>query len=96
MENLTTESIVQRKDDQLLVSQLGEDLVIMDMANGTYLSLNKTARIIWELVETPVKIEDIVRSLMSRFSIEEKTCTFETISFLSKIANQKALKIDGC
>lgn len=67
---------------------------MMDMENGTYPNLNRTGSIIRELVKNPVRVEDIVRNLMARFSIDEGTCTSEMINFLSKIANQEALMLE--
>ena len=66
---------------------------MMDLQNGFYLSFNKTARIIWELIEKPVKIRDLIQRLTDRFRIGEETCTSETIKFFPKIAEQKAFKI---
>jgi len=51
MKNFSIDSVVQRKDDHLIISVLGDDWVMMDIENGAYLSLNKTGRIIWELIE---------------------------------------------
>jgi len=94
MKNFSIDSVVQRKDDHLIISELGDDWVMMDIENGAYLSLNKTGRIIWELIEKPVKIEDIINNLMSRFGIDEGTCTSETLTFLNRISEQKVLEIE--
>nr|WP_319573281.1 PqqD family peptide modification chaperone [uncultured Draconibacterium sp.] len=93
MKNFSIDSVVQRKDDHLIISELGDDLVMMDIENGAYLSLNKTGRIIWEMIGKPVKVEDLIQSLTERFRIDEDVCIPETIGFLSQIAEQKALEI---
>ncbi|MFA7042859.1 MAG: PqqD family peptide modification chaperone [Bacteroidales bacterium] len=93
MKTISIDSLVQRKDSNLIISELDDDLIMMDMESGSYLSLNKTGRIIWEQLEQPVLVGDLIQQLMKRFSIDEKTCTTETIAFLNKIAGQKALRI---
>ena len=93
MTKLTSDDIVQRKDDQLIISELDEDLVMMDLLNGSYLSLNRTGRIIWEQIEKPSRIKDIIMYLTNRFGIDEETCKSETLSFLEEVAEQKVLKI---
>ena len=93
MKTISIDSLVQRKDYNLIISELDDDLVMMDTENGSYLSLNKTGRIIWEQLEQPVLIGDLIQHLMNRFSVDEKTCAAETLDFLNKIERQKALLI---
>lgn len=87
------DSRVQRQDNNLIISELGSDLVMMDVENGSYLSLNKTGRIIWEQLENPILVANLIKYLMNRFPVDEKTCTAETLDFLTKISCQKALSI---
>jgi hypothetical protein len=93
MNTISIDSRVQRKDSNLIISELDNDLVMMDIESGSYLSLNKTGRIIWEHIEKPILICDLIQQLMNRFSVDEKTCTTETLDFLNKIERQKALFI---
>ncbi|MCK9625813.1 MAG: PqqD family peptide modification chaperone [Bacteroidales bacterium] len=93
MKTISIDSLVQRKDNDLIVSELDDDLVMMDIESGSYLSLNKTGRIIWEQLEQPVLVGNLIQHLMNRFSVDEKICTIETLDFLNKIERQKALLI---
>ncbi len=93
MKSISVDSLVQRNDSNLIISELGDDLVMMDIENGSYLSLNKTGRIIWEQLEQPIVVVELIQKLMNRFSVDEKTCTTETIDFLNKIERQKVLLI---
>ena len=95
MKNFCMDSVVHRKDDHLLVSKLGDDLVMMDIENGAYLSLNKTGRIIWEQIESPAKVRDIIQTLTGLFEVDEEMCKSETFSFLEKLAERKAVEIDS-
>jgi hypothetical protein len=93
MKTISFDSLVQRNDSNLIISELDNDLVMMDIENGSYLSLNKTGRVIWEQLEQPVLVGDLIQHLMNRFSVDEKTCATETLDFLDKIERQKALSI---
>ena len=93
MQKLTINTVVKRKDEKLITSELDNELVMMDLENGNYLNLNKTARIIWELIDKPIMIKDIVSNLTSRFNINEEKCQNETITFLNKLSDQKALEV---
>ena len=93
MKTISLESRVQRNDSNLIISELDDDLVMMDIENGSYLSFNKTGRIIWEQIERPILVSDLIQLFMKRFSVNEDICTKETLDFLKKIAEQKALTI---
>lgn len=93
MKTISVESRVQRKDNNLIISVLDEDLVMMDIESGSYITFNKTGRIIWEQIEYPVLVADLIQELMKRFSVNENICTSDTIDFLTKITEQKALSI---
>jgi hypothetical protein len=93
MKAITTDSHIQRDDRNLIISELDDDLVMMNIESGSYLSVNKTGRIIWDKLEQPIVVNDLIKQLRSQFSVDELTCTTETLAFLNKIAEQKALKI---
>jgi hypothetical protein len=93
MKTISIDSLVQRNDSNLIISELDNDLVMMDIENGSYLSLNKTGRIIWEQLEQPIAVGELIQQLMNRFLVDEKTCAAETLDFLDKIERQKALSI---
>jgi len=93
MKTIYVNSLVQRTDSNLIISELDNDLVMMDIESGSYLSLNKTGRIIWKQLVQPTLVADLIKNLVNRFSVDEKTCTEETLDFLNKIAGQKALAI---
>lgn len=93
MNNLSINSIVQRKDDHLIVSELDNEMVMMDLKSGSYLSLNPTGCIIWNMIEEPIGINEIIEKLTNKFSVDYLTCTEETIKFLNSLAEKKALRI---
>ncbi len=92
---LTLSTTVKRNEDRLLISKVDDELIMMDIDEGSYISLNATGTIIWERIKEPIKIEDIVRYLTERFGIDTEICTKETLSFLNNINNLKGLQINS-
>lgn len=90
---LTINTIVKRKEDQLLISKVDDELLMMDIVNGAYISLNNTGSIIWEYIKEPVRIEEVIQYLTERFGVDTETCTHETLAFLKSINELKALEI---
>lgn len=91
MSNITLQSIVSRRKDGLLVSELGKEVVMMDIDNGNYIGLNETGKVIWDLIEEPVKVEAIVEKLVQQYDINKDQCSSDTLEYLNKMQEQKIL-----
>ncbi|NTW32670.1 MAG: PqqD family protein [Bacteroidetes bacterium] len=90
---ITLESIVQRKDSQIMASELSDELVMMDMENGNYISLNKTGRIIWEQIEKPIQVKELLQYLIKKYNVEKQQCSNDTLNYLEKINEQNLLSV---
>lgn len=76
-----------------MVSAVGKELVMMDIQNGNYVGLNETGRAIWELIETPVKVSDLVAQLAAKYSVTTEECMKDTLEYLDKMNDQQLLLI---
>ncbi|MCI1780207.1 MAG: PqqD family peptide modification chaperone [Bacteroidales bacterium] len=90
---LSPSSTVKRNDVHLIASELGDDMVMMDIHNGLYISLNSTGRKIWEMIENPVRLSVLVEKLSVKYNVDYDTCYNETIAFLENLYEKKALDI---
>ena len=60
----------QRADD-LLGAAVGEELLMMSIEKGSYFSLNAVGGRIWELLETPISIDELVARLTAESYLHE-------------------------
>lgn len=97
MTNITTvitlESTIERNSANLLTSEIGDEMVMMDMEAGNYISLNKIGRVIWEYIEKPIKVSDLINKLTTRFNVDQDQCTTDTQEYLHSMLLQKAINI---
>ena len=91
MSNINSETIVSRRKDGLLVSELGNEMVMMDIESGNYIGLNETGKVIWELIEQPVKVDDLIKQLTTKYEVNYEECSKDTLEYLSKMEEQKIL-----
>lgn len=84
---------VQRNAGELVSSNLGDDLVIMDITNGNYIGLNKMANVIWQQIEKPIRVEELIQYLMGRYDVQQDECTADTLLCLQKMHEQKLVKL---
>ena len=93
MVQITLESIVQRKDDRVLASEIDDEMVMMDLESGNYISLNKMGSIIWRQIENPIPVKELIQYLMGKYNVQEEECVTDTLSFLQKVQEQNALTV---
>jgi hypothetical protein len=91
MANINTNTVISRRKDGLLISELGNEMVMMDIESGNYIGLNETGRIIWELIEQPIKVDDLIKQLITRYDTSYDECSRDTIEYLNKMDEQKIL-----
>jgi Coenzyme PQQ synthesis protein D (PqqD) len=92
---LNLDCIVQR-DSDVLAAEADQDLVMVSIANGLYYGVSDVAREIWEAIEHPRKISDLIDDLAGTYNIDRTTCKEETLSFLEDLRAEGLLKVsDG-
>jgi len=92
---LNLDCIVQR-DPDVIAAEADRDLVMVSIANGLYYGVSDVAREIWETIEQPKKIADLIDDLAGAYSIDRATCEAETLSFLEDLRAEGLLKVsDG-
>ncbi|WP_337042141.1 PqqD family protein [Emticicia sp. 17c] len=87
--NLT--KAIQRKSENVLITNLGDELVMMHLETGNYITLNNLARVIWEKIENPVTADELIAYLLSKYNVSETQCKHETYKFLDSLQAQGLL-----
>ena len=85
---------VVHRDPDVIAAEADRDLVMVSIANGLYYGVSDVAREIWEAIERPKKISDLVDDLAETFNIDRTTCEQETLSFLEDLRSEGLLKVN--
>lgn len=85
MATISDETIIKRKDKNILITGLGNEMVMMDLESGNYITLNNLGRIIWEKIEQPIRVSDLTDYLLSKYDVTELQCKEETFTFLARL-----------
>lgn len=89
---LNLNCIVQR-DPDVIAAEADRDLVMVSIANGLYYGVSDVAREIWETIERPKKLSDLIDDLAGKYNIDRTTCEQETLSFLEDLRTEGLLKV---
>lgn len=80
---------------KIVDGELDDNQVMMHLEKGKYFGLNKVGKRIWELVEQPKSLDEIIVALLSEYNVSEEQCQQEVKSFLKNaVDNEIILKND--
>ncbi len=57
-----------------LSSELGEEVVVLDIDRGMYYGLNPVASFIWGRLGEPTSVGELRAAVLEEFDIDESTC----------------------
>ncbi|HEX3007867.1 MAG TPA: lasso peptide biosynthesis PqqD family chaperone [Bacteroidales bacterium] len=89
---LNTDSIVQR-NPKLIANQMDGEIVMMSVENGEYYGLDEIGSRIWELIESPVSVDQLINSLMTEFDVNHEECLNDTLEFLEDLRGKDLLLV---
>ena len=86
-------SVLKINDVDFLASQLGEEIIILDMKSGDYIGLNKVGSAVWKLIDEPTTLDEIIQSLLTSYDIDEEQCRSEVTTFLTGMVEKNAILV---
>ena len=89
---LNLDSIVQRYPDQI-AAEVDEDIVMVNVESGFYYAVSDVARAIWEAIERPTKISDLIDDLSQTYEVDRSACEEQTLSFLQNLLSERLLQV---
>ncbi len=81
------------RNPEILDSEIDGEKVMMSPETGDYFGLKDTANRIWELLEEPREVEQIVQKLTEEYEVEAEQCFRDILPFLEEMLEQHLLKV---
>ncbi len=92
---LNLQCIVQR-DPEIIAAEVDQDLIMVSIVKGSYYGISDVARAIWEAIEQPKKVFDLVDDLASAYHVDRSKCEEDTLLFLSDLLTERLVQVrDG-
>lgn len=89
---LSLDSIVSQKED-VDVTELNGEKVMMDLDKGKYFMLNETGSVIWDSINEPKSISEIIESIINEYDIDRETCESKVLEYLEKLNHEELIFI---
>jgi hypothetical protein len=68
-----------------ITGRLHDELVMMDIEQGKYFSLNPVATSIWDLLEAPMSLDELCSSLNEEYDVGVDQCRREVIDHIREM-----------
>ena len=91
--NITEKSIISR-DENPLANELDGEVIMMDPEDGNYYNLNRVGSVIWDFLEKPATLDDIVKKILSKFDTTEEACRKDAVDYIEKMHEYGLMKIE--
>ena len=87
---MTMQKILVRKAD-IFAADMDGSTVMMNMETGMYYNLGEVGSRIWELLEQPIRVADLIEALTGEFDVSFAQCAKDTIPFLQRLLENKLI-----
>ena len=74
-------------------SNLGEEAVILHLGKGAYYGVNEVGALVWNLLQKPVRVNDIVAEVIGKYGVRKERCLADTLELLQRMLRAKLIEI---
>jgi hypothetical protein len=75
------------RNPDLIATDMDGDTVMMSIERGEYYGVSGVGTRIWELLETPKTVAQIIASLCAEFEVDEATCQADVERFIQDLVD---------
>lgn len=70
---------------KLDTTDLAGEKVMIDFESGKYFLLKGVANDIWEMIQEPISLDEMVSKLLAEYDIDQETCESSVVKFLDQL-----------
>lgn len=79
-------TVVAARD--LLATELGEDVVILNLGDGIYYSLDEVGARIWQMLASPVTLRTICDTIEAEYDVARAECEQDVRALVGTLASR--------
>lgn len=90
--SVTLETVVARALG-LIGAELDDETILLGVEQSAYFGLDTTAQAIWQAIEQPRRVGEVVEGLTARYNVHPAQCAAQTCTFLEQLAAEGLVQI---
>jgi len=77
----------------VLGSELGSEVVMLSLHDGTYYGLDDVGAEVWRLIQTPTTIGRIVTTLVELYDVDARRCRTDVVSLVTVLRDRRLVEV---
>lgn len=73
--------------DQAIANSVGDEMVVLHLANGTYFGLDPIGALLWEGLQNGALASTVCDQILERYEIDRETAEDDLRQFLNELVN---------
>ncbi len=90
---VTKDSVVAVSKEQVSCD-LSEEVAILDLRSGQYYGLTPVGGRIWNLIQEPKSVAEVLDILLSEYEVESDCCERDLLSLLEKLKAKGLIEVE--
>jgi hypothetical protein len=90
---LNPDAIIHRNYEKFLANSLGDETVMMNLESGDYLGVNSVGTDIWNLLNEPIAVAELIKKILEMYDVSEEKCSAEVNTFLTNALEQGMITV---
>jgi Coenzyme PQQ synthesis protein D (PqqD) len=86
-------TIVARND--VLIGEFGREVVLLNLRDGVYYSLEEVGARIWQLLQTPVMMASVCDAIVSEYDVTRAQCERDVRALLGALASHALIEVQS-
>jgi hypothetical protein len=92
MNEIKEQDIISRQKG-IVFNKLDDEIVMMSIKNGEYYGLDNIGSRIWEIIENPVSVRQIIDILKDEYEVAGDQCKIDVNEFLDLLLKKNLIQI---
>ena len=81
------------RTEGIMTAPVDQEIVLLNMKGNNYISLDAIGRRIWELLETPICVEELCQKLGAEFEGTQEQISTDVLSFLTELEHEGLVRV---
>lgn len=90
---ISKDSVVVVATDQVSSDFLDEEIVVLDVHDGSYYVLNPVGARIWSMIQNPRSVIELIAALQEEYEVAADRCAREVIDLLEELAERELIDV---
>jgi hypothetical protein len=76
-----------------LATELGDEIVLLNMQRGAYHGLEGVGPRVWELIQQPRRVSEILNALLAEYNVPAEQCQQDLMELLRQLAERGLIDV---